>query len=466
MNVLHIELKENIHSIKKSLHHTADLEIRKLCIGINLIEGAVLYLQGLTNIMILQEYVLNPLIYGWDSENEELPVTIGKFKKIHSKHDAISALLTGDSILLIQGKNYGYQFETKGWLQRSPQDTQNELSIKGTPQSLIETSSHNIALIRRYIPQANLIISNTNIAPKNKLSILYLKTRVNPATLQVLENRIAKIQIDTIINPGELVKKIEDNTYSPFPQALVTERPDWIAKHLRDGRIVLLLDNTSQAIILPMNFLSFFKNIDDYGFRWYISIFIRTLRFFSFFISVFLPAIYVSAVSYNFEIIPIQLLLSIAEARAKVPFPPILEATLMLLSLELMREAAIRLPAPIGSTIGIVSGTIIGQAAVQAGVVSNIMIIVIGITALASYIIPSYDMGIAISLLRVPLIILAACFGLVGIIIGWMILMAHLINLRSLDIPYVMPIRPLNFFSFIKKHTLNMPFKWKYNKKN
>ncbi|MFT4141210.1 MAG: spore germination protein [Bacillus sp. (in: firmicutes)] len=466
MHILNADLEKNISQIKNILHQTSDLEVRNIRIGVNSVESTVLYLQSLTNAMVLQEHILFPLLYGSFHEDQEPPVTVGKIERINSIDVAISALLEGNSILLIQGKNDGYQFETKGWMQRSLQNTQNELSIKGTQQSLIESMNPNISLIRRYIPYSDLIINEINIAKKNKLSILYLKNNIDENVLKELQERLSKIHVDMILNTGELVEWIEDDTYSPFPQFLITERPDWIAKHLREGRITLILDNSSQAIIIPVNFLDFFKNIDDYGFKWYIASFMRALRFISFFISVFLPAIYVAAISYNCEIIPIQLLLSVAESRAKVPFPPILEAGLMLLSLELMREAAIRLPTPIGVTIGIVSGTIIGQAAVQAGIVSNIMVIVIGITALASYSIPSYDMGITVSVLRLPLMILASCFGLIGITVGWMILLAHLINLKSLNIPYGIPIVPLNFLTLLKDSLLRLPIKWIQKKRN
>ncbi|MGR5979031.1 spore germination protein [Bacillus cereus] len=189
------------------------------------------------------------------------------------------------------------------------------------------------------------------------------------------------------------------------------------------------------------------------------------MRLFAFITALFLPSIYIALLSFHFEVIPIQLFFSIAESRAQVPFPTILEAFLMLVVLELMREAAIRLPAPIGPTVGIVSGTIIGQAAVQTGLVSNAMVIVIGITALASYIIPNYDMGTAIRLLRFPLMVLATCFGLVGIIIGWMLLLIHLIGLESLGTPYGRPFAPL-YFKELKDSFVRFPLKFIHNKCN
>ncbi|PEM05406.1 spore germination protein [Bacillus cereus] len=461
-NMLHNSLNHNIKQIQNTFPQATDLVIRRIKVGEDSIDSALIYIANLTNITILQEHVLFPLLYHTFDPHQGPSIAIGQITKISSIEKIKDAVLNGDSILLMQGFNVGYQFETKGWPQRAPQSTQNELSIKGTQQCLVETSSENIALIRRYIPQAELAIQETKVAKKktNKLLIIYIKDCVDENVLQELQNRLTNISIDFLINTGELVEWIEDDSYSPFPQILVTERPDWIATHLRDGRIALILDNASQALIVPINFVGFFKNIDDYGSRWYIASFIRLLRFTAFIISIFLPALYVAVISFHFEIIPIQLLYSIADTRAQVPFHPILEAFLMLLSLELMREAAIRLPTPIGLTVGIVAGSIIGQAAVQTGIVSNIMVIVIGVTALASYILPSYDMGATVRLLRFPLMILASFFGLVGIIVGWMILIAHLINLKSLGTPYGIPLAPFSFFNIIKDTFLRIPFKW------
>ncbi|TJZ99910.1 spore germination protein [Bacillus thuringiensis] len=461
-DLLHEKLNDNIQHIQKLFHEATDLIIRDIKIGDDLNESKLLYFSDLTNLDTLQEHVLFPLLHCSFHIYEGLPVTVGNVIKVQSIQNIENALLNGNSVLIMDGYKYGYQFITQKCPQRAPQSTQSELSIKGTQQSLIENCNDNIALIRRYLPQLELVVKETIIAQKkkNKLLIIYLEDRVQESTLKELEKRLMGISRDILINTSELVEWIEDDIFSPFPQILATERPDWIATHLRDGKIALILDNSSQALITPMNFVGFFKNIDDYGLHWYIASFIRLLRFSAFIISIFLPALYVAVISFHFEIIPVQLLYSIADTRAQVPFHPMLEAFLMLLTLELMREAAIRLPAPIGLTVGIVAGSIIGQAAVQTGIVSNIMVIVVGITALASYILPTYDMGATVRLLRFPAMILAACFGLVGMIIGWMILISHLINLQSLKTPYGTPFAPFNLVSILKDGILRFPIKW------
>jgi spore germination protein len=340
-----------------------------------------------------------------------------------------------------------YILDSKGWPQRTITDPQLESSLKGAHQGFLETGSQNIALIRRYLPHRELKIKEMTIGKrgKAKLWILYLADVAHPEVLKELETRIANVDIDSIINTGELVEFIEDNPYSPFPQFLLTERPDSTVSQLLQGRFTVIVDGSPSVLIAPTNFLSFFQNIDDYSTRWLIASFIRLLRFLAFAIALLLPAFYIAFISFNHEAIPMQLMFSIAESRARVPFPPLLEALLMEITLEMMREAGIRLPAPIGQTIGIVGGIIIGQAAVQAGIVSNIMVIVVASTAIASFIIPSYDMGTAIRLLRFPMMALAFMFGIVGIVIGMMTLVAHLVSLESLGTPYGSPLAPFRW---------------------
>ncbi|MBJ8113648.1 spore germination protein [Bacillus cereus group sp. N6] len=460
-------IANNIKEVQSIFHHASDLIIQNICVKDGTFYSSVLYLDSLTNKEFLHNHIINPLRHHFSQTHKDASDIVGYKGIVHSLTDIEKYLLEGKSILLIEGNHQGYYFDTATWPERSPQNFHSELSIKSTQQSFVESLTQNIALIRRYIPTADLIIHDMKLArqQKNSSAILYLKKVAADDILSELIKRLEKIPVDFIMNMNEIVEYIEDDNYSPFPQFLLTERPDLVAAHLMEGGIALLLDNSSQILLAPVKFVSFFQIIDDYGSRWYITSFIRLLRFFSFIIALFLPSIYIALLSFHFEVIPIQLFFSIAESRAQVPFPTILEAFLMLVVLELMREAAIRLPAPIGPTVGIVSGTIIGQAAVQTGLVSNAMVIVIGVTALASYILPNYDMGTAVRLLRFPLMVLATCFGLVGIIIGWMLLLIHLISLESLGTPYGRPFAPL-YFKELKDSFVRFPLKFIHNKCN
>ncbi|MGG1677343.1 spore germination protein [Neobacillus sp. NRS-1170] len=446
-DVLDSDLTHNTEILQQVFSQAPDLVIRRFSINASKSDAALVYLPGLTNKDAIHNHVLKPLMSSSFELDKELPITIGDVEVVETWGQVESAILGGDSVLLLNGQNTGYRLDTKGWPQRQLNDPQNEISLKGAHQGFVETGTQNIALIRRYIPHHELILKEMTIGlrGKTKVSLLYLRDVASDDVLRELETRIQNITVDAIINTGELIEFIEDNPYSPFPQIMLTERPDTAVSHILQGRFVIVLDRSPSVLIAPTNLMSFFQAVDDYGTRWLLSSFIRVSRFLAFIITLFFPASYVAFISYNFEVIPMELLLSIAESRIQVPFAPVLEAVIMETILELMREAALRLPTPIGQTIGIVGGIIIGQAAVAVGIVSNIMIIVVAVTAIASYNIPNYDMSSAIRLLRFPMMLAAAMFGVVGIVIGWMTIVGHLVSLESLGTPYGTPLAPFRF---------------------
>ncbi|MGG2018048.1 spore germination protein [Bacillus sp. S10(2024)] len=445
--LLDTDLSKNIGELQELFRQAPDLVIRRFSMSGDGLEAALVYLSGLTDKLSIQKYVLTPLMDSVYDANTELPISLGHVEMINTWGRIENAILGGDSVLFIHGQRAAHQLDTKGWPQRNIEDTHIEISLKGAHQAFVETGIQNVAMIRRYIPQRELMVKEIIIGMRSKtrISILYLKDVASEEVLKELETRIQRITVDAVESTGELIEFIEDNPYSPFPQFMLTERPDVAVSHILQGRFVAVVDRSPNVLIAPTNFISFFQGVDDYGTRWLVASFIRLLRFIAFMIALFLPASYVAFISFNFEVIPVELFLSIAESRTRVPFSPVMEALLMEMTLEMMREGALRLPTPIGQTVGIVGGIIIGQAAVQAGIVSNIMIIVVAVTAIASFIIPNYDMGAAIRLLRFPMMLSAALFGVVGIVIGWMTLVAHLISLESLGTPYGTPLAPFRF---------------------
>ncbi|MCR8984905.1 spore germination protein [Brevibacillus laterosporus] len=274
-----------------------------------------------------------------------------------------------------------------------------EPTIKGAHDGFVENASKNLGLLRRYIPSPELKLRQLKIGERGKVTITmaYLEDVANPKVIEELERRIQALSLDVIINIGELQQLISKNTFTVFPQFLVTERPDTTAMQILKGRVAILMDRSPGVLIAPMDLVGFLETKDDYNVNWLLASFVRLLRYIAFMISLVLPAFYVATISFHFEVIPLKLLLSIGESREKVSFPPVLEALVMELSLEMLREAGLRLPGPIGQTVSIVGGIVIGQAAVQAGIVSNIMVIVVSITAIASFIIPYYDMSSTLS---------------------------------------------------------------------
>ncbi|MED3201297.1 spore germination protein [Bacillus toyonensis] len=445
--LLEASLLKNIVELQNIFCQSPDLVIRRFQMTPDGLEAALVYLSGLTDKELIQNHVLSPLMNSEFDTNTELPITLGQIKIINTWSQIENAILQGDSVLFIHGKTTAHQLDTKGWPQRSIEDAHNEIALKGAHQGFVETGAQNIAMIRRYIPHRELVIKEIMIGMRSKtqISILYLKDVASEEVLNELETRIQSITVDAVASNGELVEFIEDNPYSPFPQFMLTERPDLVVAHILQGRFVTVMDHSPNVLIAPINFISFFQGVDDYGTRWLVASSIRMLRFISFIIALFLPASYVAFISFNFEVIPVELYLSIAESRTRVPFSPVMEALLMEITLETMREGALRIPTPIGQTVGVVGGIVIGQAAVQAGIVSNIMIIVVAITAISSFVIPNYDMGAAVRLLRFPMMLAAALFGIVGLVIGWMTLIGHLSSLESLGTPYGTPLAPFRF---------------------
>lgn len=466
-DIIHTELAQNVANLQSLFTHIPDLIVREFTIKHSGEQAALVFLEGLGDKNSINNDILRPLQF--DSARSDaiggLAVTVGHISRITAWRQIESAVLHGDSVLLIDGRAEAYAMDTKGWPQRAIEDPQLEASLKGAHQGFVETGSQNIALLRRYIPNRELKINEIWVGERghSKISVLYLADVTHPDVLQEIMDRIQQLDVDVIINTGELAELIEDNPYSPFPQFILTERPDAAASQILQGRVVVVVDRSPSVLVAPATFISFFQNVDDYSTRWSISTFIRLLRLFAFFVAVLLPAFYIAITSYNIETIPAKLLITIGESRGRVPFPPFVEAILMEITLEMMREAGVRLPAPVGQTIGIVGGIVIGQAIVQAGLVSNIMVIVVAFTAIASFILPNYDMVAAVRLLRFAMMAAASMFGIVGITIGVMLMIGHLISLKSLGTPYGAPYAPIQLADW-KDAFIRLPL-WKMKKR-
>jgi spore germination protein len=437
----------NLHHLSRLFSGIPELSTRTFPLKTGQ-EAALVYMDGLVDKTAINMDILRPLLFQEWNEKDfwESSVSISQIKKIEKWSVIEQALLNGKSILFMDGQLTALELETQGWPQRGIQEPSIETSLRSSHQGFTETASQNIALIRRYIPTRELKVKECNVGERAsaKLSILYLADVATEEVVREMECRIKSLKVDAILNTGVLEELIEDNSYTPFPQLSVTERPDTVAHQLLKGRIAVVVDRSPGVLIGPMSFPSFFQAIDDYNVRWIPASFIRLLRFIAFFIAIFAPALYIAMISFHYEVIPLKLLLTIGVSRERIPFPPILEALLMELVLEMLREAGVRLPAPIGQTIGVVGGIVIGQAAVQAGLVSNVMVIVVSITAIASFIVPDLEMAAGIRIIRFPMMLISALFGMIGIIIGMMVLVIHLLSLESLGFPYSSPISPLH----------------------
>ncbi|MED4582405.1 spore germination protein [Brevibacillus choshinensis] len=459
-DLISTDLSVNLRKLHAIFSDAPDLITTKFLMKQSNQSALLVYLDGMVDKSIINNNVLRPLLFEsiTYTDMNHLDISLGSRQPSQSWKEIKQGILRGRSVLFVEGEAQCLQLDTQGWPQRDINEPATETVLKGSRQSFVESLGQNISMIRRYIPDTELKIKEMSVGARSqtKIALLYLDDVMNSGILQDLEARLKKIHIDSIINIGELEELIESNSFTPFPQFLTTERPDSAASHIFQGRVVILVDHSPWVMVGPMTLSSFFQSADDYSMRWITASFIRMLRFASFFVSIFLPALYIAGLTFHYEIIPLDLILSIGESRERVPIPPFLEAIIMEITLEMLREAGLRLPSKIGQTVGIVGGIVIGQAAVSAGIVSNIMVIVVAATAIASFIMPNTDLSAAIRILRFPMMIVSYMFGVVGIVIGMMVMVVHLITLDSMGTPYGSPFAPFHIAA-LKDNIVRLP---------
>lgn len=327
---------------------------------------------------------------------------------------------------------------------RSPEEPDNEHVIRGAHEGFVESINTNLGLLRKRLEIPELVVKNIVVGSKTKtqISYLYIENLVDKGLVEQLEERLSSLDTEMITSAGQLEDYIEDHVWSPFPQLLNTERPDRAVSNLLEGRIAIFTDHTPTCLITPISFFSFYQSPDDFNGRVIVGSFYRLVRLFSFMMALFLPAIYISVIGFHAEILPIELSQSVKMAIYNIPYRPIIEAIILELFIELIREASIRLPTPIGQTIGIVGGLVIGDAIVRAGLVSNLMVIIVAMTAISSFVVPSVEMNTTIRVLRFPFMLFASLFGFFGMAIASLLLFIHVANLSSLKQPYLSPIVP------------------------
>lgn len=423
------------------------------------IKAELVFLDGLVDTDFIDNYIIKPLMLESrmaDIEIEdaddafcyakEAVISAASLREGDDMDEILLAILTGAAVILVEGAASVIVVEVKGWEHRQVDEPSTEPSVRGPKDAFTETLRVNTALIRRRVRDPKLKLKTYHIGRRSKtdVAVMYMESIVNLDVLDELNKRLVSIDVDNVVGSALIEHLIEDNWLSPFPQVQTTERPDKVAALLIDGKICVIVDNTQFVLIVPTTLNSLMQAPDDYYQRWLISILIRLTRFIGTIVALLLPSLYIAMLSYHPEMIPTSLALSIAAGREGLPFPAFIEAFIMEGSLEMLREAGMRLPGAMGQTIGVVGAIIIGQAAVGANIVSPAMVVVVALTAIASFAIPSYDLAISFRVLRFILMILAATLGLYGIILIVMLIISHLSVLKSFGIPYMAPWIPLN----------------------
>ncbi|MCI9177090.1 MAG: spore germination protein [Clostridia bacterium] len=351
----------------------------------------------------------------------------------------------GNCLLFIDTLPIAFNIDVKGFKQREISTPNNEIIIKGPQEAFVENIRTNTSLLRRMINNENLIIENIKVGSlsKTNCAICYIQNIANTDLVAEVKYRISNLEIDSLLSSGELEQLIEeDNKYS-IPQILSTERPDKATKYLYGGRVVVLIGGNPYALIMPATFIDFIVSPEDTNLKFQFANFLKFLRLIAIFITLFLPAFYVAITCFHQELLPTELLFSLLASRESVPFPIIFEILIMEISFELIREAGLRVPSPLGPTIGIVGALVIGQAAVSASIVSPILVIVVAITAVASFAIPDFSFGFHLRLMRFLFIILGYIAGFFGIALGIFVYLCILTSLSSFGVPYMAPYAPV-----------------------
>ena len=440
-------LNENISHMEELFHTCDDIKKKEMMLGkerdvacyLTFIEVAVdMGTSVLSELLKYLSSLEKETLYAVLSENALGVSDATYFQTIEEAGDG---LLTGEVILFVDGFDKAVKIPDDGYPNMGVQEPSSEKVIRGSNEGFTESVKQNAALIRKRIrsPKVKVKQLKAGVRSNTNVYLTYMEDLVYPNLLEEVENRLSQFEIDGVMDSGVLEQLAEEKWYSPFPQFQTTQRPDRAAMSVLEGRVILMSDNSPVALILPTDYNSFIRTSDDYYNRWEIASFGRMLRYIASFFAMTLPGLYLAVTNFHTQILPTTLLLAFADARKGVPFPAVIEVLLMEISFELLREAGVRLPGAMGNTIGIVGGLIIGQAAVEANLVSPIVVIVISFTALCSFAIPNEEFATAFRILKFAMIGLCAWLGYFGMLLGLLAVLIHLAHLKSFGIPYLMP---------------------------
>jgi len=451
-------LEANLKQIKVILNKCSDVIYREFIFAQNeQIRLALIYTDGLADKGQVGDQITKALVLEVPMSLPGQEITkaraldfikqrglcVNEIQQTSKLQDVIHSILSGDSVLLVDGHAIAIINGTKGWAARAITEAEAEPTVRGSRESFVETLRTNTALLRRRINSPNLKIEVLKLGEitNTDVAIAYIEYIVNDKLVAEVKSRLERIKVDAVLESGYIEELIEDNPWSPFPTVNHTERPDRLAAMLLEGRIAILVDGTPFALTVPNLFVEYLQASEDYYERFLFSSSVRFIRFLAMIISLTLPGLYIAVVSFHYELLPTTLLLSFAAQHEAVPFPVFIAVLIMEITFEILREAGIRLPRPIGQAVSIVGALVIGEAAIRAGLVAPSTVIVVAMTGISSFTF-SYSVSIAFRMLRFALMVLSATLGLFGLVCGLAIIGIHLCTLRSFGVPYLSPIAP------------------------
>jgi len=452
-------LDDHLQVIRKRTGNSTDIVFREIRIGKGSgIRVALVFTDGLVNETTIQDFIMEALMN--DAVDSSLPpcttltmdqvvtfiadqvMPISGVDRIDDWYQLYDALFSGQTLVLVDGSTEILSLCTLGWEKRSIQEPGTDVIIRGPREGFVEILRTNTSMIRRRVKNPDLWLETLQLGQvtHTNIGIMYMKGIVDEKIVREVRKRLNNIKIDAILESGYIEKLIEDQSITPFPTVLTTERPDTVVANLLEGKVAILVDGTPFVLIVPAVFNQFFQIVEDYYNRFDISTALRILRIIIYFLSLLAPSIYIAATTFHQEMIPTELLISLAKQREAVPFPAFIEAFVMEVIFEILREAGVRLPKAVGPAVSIVGALVIGQAAVEAGFISPATVIVVSITAISSFATPTFAVAISARLLRFLFMVIAGAVGFYGLILAMLMLLAHLCGLRSFGVPYMSPV--------------------------
>lgn len=437
-------LEENLELLLTLLVHSGDVQVHRFRFGEdNRHSGVLVYFDGMADKATLTDGVLRPVSLWPGTGDGDLLDILGQevlcsagVTSAPTLKKLAAGCLAGDTALLVDGVAGGLIVDSKGWEKRSISEPQSESVVRGPREGFTENLRTNTSMIRRKIRHGQLRLEQLTLGRKTQtpICLMYLEGVANPKVVETVKYRIDHLDIESVLESGYLEEYIEDAPFSPFATIGYSEKPDVVAARILEGRVAIVVDGTPFVLTAPMLFVESFQTAEDYYTKALHASLVRIVRFLSFMLTVFAPAIYIALNSFHQELIPTTLLFTIAKAREGTPFPVFVEALIMIFAFEVLREAGVRLPRPVGQAISIVGALVMGDAAVNAGIVGAPMVITIAFTAVAGFLVPSQNS--AASLLRVLMMIPAAFVGIYGVVLGLIGMMIHLATLESFGMPY------------------------------
>ncbi|MDT3428634.1 spore germination protein KA [Paenibacillus forsythiae] len=454
---LETSLDVNLAEIKRCIGESADVVFRSLSNPSSYSPAMnFIYIDGLVNTDLVAQAIIQPLTGHpgiKDNQPEEALLlikeqilSVGGIQECKTVESLLGMLFEGNTIILLDGAKVALAANTSFWEKRSVNEPTSQGVIRGPKEGFTESLRTCTSMLRRRLKTPDLRIEQYKIGRRTRtgIALVYLQGIASEQVIAEIRKRLGAIDTDSILESNYIEELIQDGGLTPFPTIMSTERPDAMAGGILEGQVGIIIDGTPFALLAPATFFSFFQSSEDYYQRFDISSFLRLIRYSAFFVSMLLPALYIAITTFHQEMLPTTLLISLAAQREGIPFPAFIEALLMELTFDVLREAGVRMPRAIGPAVSIVGALVLGQAAVQAGLVSAAMVIVVSFTAISNFVIPSMSISNSIRLIRFLMMLIAGVMGLFGIMSFLMVLLIHLAGLQSFGVPYLSPVAPMN----------------------